>query len=183
MTAAPFDPTRCSFEQAQDEQRRRLAARACGLPLSATWDEIRRVETARVTVTKTRSMGTTEQQLAQTRHDLEAANVVIEHIERPEPEKVVQRAVYTLYVDAGCRVFWLSQARRTGQTRGLPDLYVFHERAGASWWHEVKPATGDLTLEQRDFQRLCAATLTRHVTGGVEAAKRMLTALGIPHDP
>jgi hypothetical protein len=41
MTAAPFDPTRCSFEQAQDEQRRRLAARACGLPLSATWDEIR----------------------------------------------------------------------------------------------------------------------------------------------
>lgn len=150
----------------EDFVRRRQAARALGLPLEASWPDM---EAARAT----RGGGAAP--------PAPVAALVIEHIERPPTEKPVQKAVYDLYVDAGCAVYWLSQARRTGQTAGLPDLYVFHEERGASWWHEVKPPTGELSDAQRTFQRRCAATQTRHVTGGEEAARRMLTALGIPH--
>jgi hypothetical protein len=163
-----------------DDVRRRTAARQLGLPLAATWDQIRAdpryaigVELGLITAVAPPARG-----LPPAEH-----GHVIEHIERPPREKAVQRAVYALYVAHGCRVFWLSQARATGQTAGLPDLYVFHEGVGASWWHEVKPPTGALSDAQRDFQRLCTATLTRHVTGGEEAARRMLAALGITLTP
>lgn len=155
----------------EDFVRRRQAARALGLPLGASWAEI---EAARARV------GYVAPQPIPAASALAPASVVIEHIERPPTEKPVQKAVYDLYTGAGCAVYWLSQARRTGQTAGLPDLYVFHEAAGASWWHEVKPPTGDLSDAQREFQQRCAKTLTRHVTGGEEAARRMLAALGIP---
>src|SRR5262245_53468878 len=46
-------------------------------------------------------------------------------------EKEEQRKIRNLLVAYGCRVSWLSQARRTGQTRGFPDLWFFGP--GHSW--------------------------------------------------
>lgn len=41
-----------------------------------------------------------------------------------ESEKDVQRKCYELCVRCNCAVYWMSQARETQQTPGVPDLLV-----------------------------------------------------------
>lgn len=153
-----------------DEVRRRQAARALGLPLASSWATRRAQQAARDEGSALVAASVAHEQ---------GAGVVIEHIARPPHERDVQRAVRQRYLEAGCVVYWLSQARATGQTTGVPDLYVFHRGARASWWHEVKPPTGDLSPAQRAFQEHCAATATHHVTGGLEAVEQLLRVLGL----
>ena len=95
-------------------------------------------------------------------------------------EKEIQRSVRKLYIAHGCRVFWLSQARETGQTAGLGDLFVFYPKGGKpqAWWHEVKTPTGKLSPAQEDFRILCNTCLVGHVYGGIPAAEAKLRAIG-----
>lgn len=91
-------------------------------------------------------------------------------------EKEIQRDCVRIYRANGCVVYETSQKRAAKVTPGLPDLIVFHARAKAMWYHEVKTATGELRPDQRDFQEQCQLTGTPHYVGGIEAAERALTA-------
>jgi hypothetical protein len=95
-------------------------------------------------------------------------------------EKSIQRDVRKLYIAHGCTVYWLSQARETGQTAGLGDLLVFYPKGDKpqAWWHEVKSATGKLSPAQEDFRILCNTCQVGHVYGGIPAAEAKLLAIG-----
>jgi hypothetical protein len=96
-------------------------------------------------------------------------------------EKVEQKACWRRLRGHGFETWWLSQARRTGQTKGLPDLLAFHEARGLGVWIEVKrpedPAP--FTVEQRRFQRLCAACHWDHLVGGERELIDWLRAHGV----
>lgn len=94
-------------------------------------------------------------------------------------EKDEQRACLRLYRAFGCAVYWLSQARESGQTAGLPDLWIFHVRLGCKTWHEVKRQVGGaLRPAQAEFQRYALATDTPYLAGDRSAAARWLLAIG-----
>lgn len=57
-------------------------------------------------------------------------------------EKDEQREIRKLLTSFGFRVFWLSQARRSGQTPGLADLWCVHERLPIAFWWETKRQGG-----------------------------------------
>jgi len=83
-----------------------------------------------------------------------------------------------VFANGGCEVYWLSQARKTGQTPGLPDLIVFGP-PGAPFllmW-ETKAGRGKLSESQRKFALHCQRTKTHHASGGVWAARRALRTL------
>lgn len=94
-------------------------------------------------------------------------------------EKDIQRDIRRLYLAHGCTVYWLSQARETGQTAGLGDLFVFCRKAQRAWWHEVKTPTGDLSPAQLDFQNDCDWCHVGYVYGGLAAAEAKLRAIGV----
>lgn len=84
-------------------------------------------------------------------------------------EKAVQRACWQLLGIAGCKRLWLSQMRKTGQTKGLPDLLAFHATRGQVWIETKHPTdkSSKQSPEQIDFQEWCALTgqtylLVRH---------------------
>jgi hypothetical protein len=96
----------------------------------------------------------------------------------PKPtEKECQRAVTKFFRAAGCVVYSLSQPRRTMQTEGLPDLWVFCPRRRCAWWWEVKRPGGQLRPEQREFRVRCLDTGIRYEYGALEEAKALLTEL------
>lgn len=72
-------------------------------------------------------------------------------------EKDVQRAIYELLVQCDCKVLWLSQARETQQTPGLPDLLAFSRLRGMAFI-EVKSPNGKQRAAQREFQEWCELT-------------------------
>ena len=90
-------------------------------------------------------------------------------------EKDVQRAAYELLVQCDCAVYWLSQARETRQTPGVPDLLAFHPLRGFAFI-EVKAPNGRLSSAQREFQHLCGESDVEYVVGGVEAVRDWLGA-------
>lgn len=84
-------------------------------------------------------------------------------------EKAVQKAVWQLLGLAGCKRLWLSQMRKTGQTKGLPDLLAFHRVRGQVWIECKHPTNTQAkqSPEQAEFQEWCAITgqtylLVRH---------------------
>jgi hypothetical protein len=96
----------------------------------------------------------------------------------PKPtEKECQRAVVKLFRLAGCFVYSLSQPRRTMQTEGLADLWVFCPRRRCAWWWEVKRPGGKLRPEQREFREHCRATGIRYEFGGLTEAIALLREL------
>lgn len=104
------------------------------------------------------------------------------HVIEAQPlplEDDVQAEVRRLYVAAGCKVYWLSQKRKSGQSKGLADLFVFHRGRAISFWHECKRPGGELTDEQLEFRELCRATSTRHVSGGVKEARIAIDRWGL----
>jgi hypothetical protein len=94
-------------------------------------------------------------------------------------EDDVQVRIAHIYAAVGCFVVWFSQKRRTGQTPGIPDLYVIHPTKGA-WWHEVKRAKGSrVRPAQAEFRKCCLAANVPHVIGDAEAAWAQLEAVGL----
>jgi hypothetical protein len=92
--------------------------------------------------------------------------------------KDAQAECRRVFVDGGCEVYWLSQARKSGQTPGLPDLIVFGP-PGAPFllmW-ETKSGHGKLSDAQRKFALHCQRTSTRYAAGGPTAARRTLKQL------
>jgi hypothetical protein len=92
----------------------------------------------------------------------------------PAPlEKDVQRGVYRLLVQLGCGVYWMSQARATQQTAGVPDLLVFSPARGL-FFVECKRPGGQQSPAQRSFQLRSEAAGVRYILGGVvEVAEYM----------
>jgi len=117
------------------------------------------------------------------------------HAEEPS-ERAIQTRIAHIYASVGCKVYWFSQARPTGQTPGPSDLYLVHRRAGA-WWHEVKTEAGlrealairkkpkPTHVAQREFRELHAAIAIDCprrpvvVLGGAAAAWAYLEAVGL----
>lgn len=83
-----------------------------------------------------------------------------------------------VFVDGDCEVYWLSQARKTGQTAGLPDLIVFGP-PGAPFllFFEVKHGQGKLSPAQQQFALHCQRTGTLYAAGSKQIARKLLTHL------
>lgn len=84
-------------------------------------------------------------------------------------EKAVQRACWKLLGLAGCKSYWLSQMRKTGQTKGIPDILTFHARCGQAWIETKHPTDLSKTQseDQETFEEWCNVTgetylLVRH---------------------
>jgi hypothetical protein len=96
----------------------------------------------------------------------------------PDPDvtwQEAQRQCYRVFESAGCTVYWLSQARRTGQTPGLPDLIVFGP-PGQKWclmW-ETKNGRGKQSEAQRKFQLNCDRVELPYYAGSARMARRAL---------
>lgn len=95
-------------------------------------------------------------------------------------EKAEQWECVRIYRAHGCEVYSTSQARAAKVSPGLPDLIVFHVRAGAHWYHEVKrPVGGVQSSAQAEFQSHCEATGMQYVLGDRSEAWATLRKLGI----
>lgn len=136
-------------EQVAREAERRLALREQGMPLTAEL---------------------TEERERRERKERERDRRL---------EKEIQNEVRKRFLAFGGVVYWLSQARRTGQTPGLPDLWVMFPRSGKALWFEAKTPDGRLSSAQKDFREHCLASGTQHVTGGVREAEEWLIIHGL----
>jgi hypothetical protein len=95
-------------------------------------------------------------------------------------EKQEQAEVVKILRAHGCVVYSLSQARASKQTPGLPDLWVFHPRAHAAFWFEVKRSVGGMQSgAQAEFQSLCFGSGVRYVLGDRCAAWDVLRTIGV----
>lgn len=90
----------------------------------------------------------------------------------------MQRKCYRVFEKAGCEVWWLSQARRTRQTAGLPDLLIFGPPGAPfmTFW-ETKAGKGRLSEAQRRFAAHCQRTGIEFQCGGEFIARRWLQYL------
>jgi hypothetical protein len=71
-------------------------------------------------------------------------------------EKVEQNAIRKMAIGIGFTVYWLSQARRTGQTPGLADLWLAHRGRGfCAWWESKRRKGGSRSAAQIEFGELC----------------------------
>jgi hypothetical protein len=97
-------------------------------------------------------------------------------------EKEIQREVFRRLRSFGCEVYWLSQARVTRQTAGVPDLIAFHPRLGVMTYFECKTPRGKPSPAQVYFAELCEKTGTSYVIGGVAACEEWLRSIGARAD-
>ena len=95
--------------------------------------------------------------------------------------KAEQNECRKVFVALGCRVYWLSQARRTGQTPGLGDLWVFAPRLTRAWWWETKHGAGKLSPAQEEFRQLCEQTGTLYGCGSRADAEAFAIAVGLAY--
>ena len=73
-------------------------------------------------------------------------------------EKAEQNAVRKMAIAVGFRVYWLSQARASKQTPGLPDLWFANaQRAIAGWWETKRQKGGKRSTAQEEFALQCLA--------------------------
>lgn len=95
-------------------------------------------------------------------------------------EDAEQDDVRKLYIAYGCVVYSTSQKRRSKVSEGIPDLWVFSERAGCAGWHETKRVRGGtLSPAQLEFRDLCQLTATDWCAGGLLEARRRLVRWGL----
>ncbi|MEO7457070.1 MAG: hypothetical protein ABIY52_12480 [Gemmatimonadaceae bacterium] len=84
----------------------------------------------------------------------------VEQLERDARvhEKEEQRAIRKMAIAIGFRVYWLSQARETKQTPGIPDLWLSLEAIGfAAWWETKRQVGGQRSTAQEEFAQECIA--------------------------
>jgi hypothetical protein len=73
-------------------------------------------------------------------------------------ERHEQNACRKMALAIGFKVYWMSQARRTGQTRGPSDLWLSHRgRRFCAWWESKRQVGGKRSSEQVDFGDECLA--------------------------
>lgn len=103
-------------------------------------------------------------------------------------EKDEQREIRKLFLVFGFKVYWLSQARKTGQTKGLPDLWCIHpdhvdvhHRVGL-WWETKRQRGGRHSDEQSTFGKDCHAATVLYGTGDRYDAAAWLRAHGFTDD-
>lgn len=95
-------------------------------------------------------------------------------------EKDEQLEVVKMYRAHGCLVRNLSQARRTKQAPGLPDLWVVHRGKRQAWWHETKRSVGGrYSPAQLEFRDDCQACGIPWVGGDRRHAAAQLRAIGV----
>jgi hypothetical protein len=83
---------------------------------------------------------------------------------RPISEAEEQRRIRRTALERGAlKVYWMSQARKTQQTPGVPDLWIAFPTFGM-WW-EVKAVDGRLSPFQEDFRDECLRNGTAWGTG------------------
>lgn len=106
--------------------------------------------------------------------EAEAAERIVEEDGRLEKE--IQAEAFKELRAHGFTVYWFSQKRRTGQTKGPGDLYAVHEEKGLLVWYECKTPTGVQSPAQVYFEHA-----HRHmhrsvqvVVGGIEAMRHYL---------
>lgn len=116
---------------------------------------------------------------AKRRGELEPKPAPLDPIAEARHWKDEQRNARKVFVALGCRVYWLSQARRTGQTPGLGDLWVFVPKLGLAFWWETKHGRGDLSTAQQEFRDLCAACGIRYACGTAKDAEDYAITLGL----
>ena len=85
-------------------------------------------------------------------------------------EKGIVEDCKLLYRVCGVRVISFVQTRKTMQTPGIPDLKLYHEKSGLTWWHEVKRPKGKQSRAQKEFQELAEACGEEYLIGGYDAA-------------
>jgi len=69
----------------------------------------------------------------------------------------LQREVWQLLKLAGCKSYWLSQVRKTQQTKGVADILTFSPRRGQAWIECKHPRSRSSKQrpEQLEFQQWC----------------------------
>ena len=93
-----------------------------------------------------------------------------------------QRECRKVFVAIGCVVYWLSQSRKTGQTPGLGDLWVFApEGWELAWWWETKSGEGKLSEVQERFRDLCVRRKVLHGSGNRYDAREFVITLGLAY--
>lgn len=88
-------------------------------------------------------------------------------------EKAEYEACVRLLRLSGCEVFRLVQPRRTMQTPGIPDAWIFGPGKLYAWFECKKPG-GRVRPEQRKFRAQCEARGIEHVLGGLREIERLL---------
>ncbi len=121
-------------------------------------------------------------------------------------EKVVQSQIVQALRTVGAAVYVLGRPPRkdtarmgTGQTAGIPDLYVLlpdspvgglpgrMQRCAHGLWIEVKAAGGRLRPQQAEFATLCGGAGIPHLVGGLDVVLAYLQQHGylkaenVPH--
>jgi hypothetical protein len=103
------------------------------------------------------------------------------------PEKAVQAQIRAALLSIGAKVYTIGRAPRrdavyhgTGQTPGIPDLYVLlpdspvgglqgrMQRCAHGLWIEVKAKGGRLRPAQADFAQFCGDAGIPHLVGGLD---------------
>jgi hypothetical protein len=109
-------------------------------------------------------------------------------------EKAEQRAVWGRFTVCGFHGYWLSQARASKQTPGLPDLWFVHRiKPVALWWETKRQVGGEHSDAQIEFAAECSRAGVGYGTGDRYHAEQWLVAHGfaqlvngvlepIPHD-
>jgi hypothetical protein len=110
-----------------------------------------------------------------------------QHTERERLESAhwqeEQRECRKVFVGIGCIAYWLSQSRKTKQTPGLGDLWVFApEGWQLAWWWETKSGEGKLTESQERFAALCRSRMVLHGSGDRRAARQFVIRLGLAYE-
>jgi hypothetical protein len=93
--------------------------------------------------------------------------------EQGVPEKEVQKRINQRLRQLGIAVYWMSQARETGQTSGVPDILAFDPIRGM-FWVECKAKGGRQSEAQREFQQRCEWAGIPYVIGGLQEVEEWL---------
>jgi hypothetical protein len=95
-------------------------------------------------------------------------------------EKEEQREVVKRFTVCRFKGYWLSQARVTKQTPGLPDLWLLHrERPIALWWETKRQVGGRTLTAQLEFAELCQRCGITVGTGDRYDAEHWLITQGL----
>ncbi len=105
----------------------------------------------------------------------ESDEAAVRVLEKREQHEIVKRLRVCGFV-----VYWLSQARASKQTPGLPDLWFVHRSEPIAGWFEAKRQVGGrLSPAQQEFRAHCDRTGIRHLVGDRYFAERWLVDVGL----
>ena len=96
---------------------------------------------------------------------------------RPISEAEEQRRIRRTAIEGGAKVYWLSQARKTQQTPGIPDLWIAFATFGL--WFETKAVGGKLSAFQEQFRDECRSNGTIWASGTHEDFLAFLAENGV----